>query len=57
MVEAWHEAHIAVAVIHHHEGGVGDVERCLVVASCRLLGAEVLQGHLARRACPRAAAE
>ena len=57
MVEAGHETHVAVAVVHYHEGGISDVERCLVIARSRLFGTEVLQGHQARRACPCARSE
>ena len=47
MVKARHEAHVAVGIAHYHEGGIGDVERSLVVACSSLLGAEVLQRHCA----------
>ena len=26
MVEAWHQSHVTVGVLHRHESGVGDVE-------------------------------
>ena len=45
MVEAGHQSHVSVAVVEHHVGGIGHIERNLVVAGgveacCLLLQAE-----------------
>ena len=34
MIEAGHQAHVSVAVVNHHEGGISDFHRCLVVTLC-----------------------
>ena len=46
IVEARHQAHIAIAVVHHHERSIGDVHRDIVLAfGSLIIGIRVLQSH------------